>query len=192
MGKTSRHDLAEWDSDDTKKRKLGSVETSLWDPQQDSRRLARRGLKIQRTPVGKGVFATKRFDRAEWIGEIEGTVLPSNVFEGSFYAFDLENGTFLEPASPFRFVNHSCAPNCHIDFLDQPKSISNQLTIRRLILLARREIFTGEQLTIDYAWHWSHAIPCRCKSDDCRRWIVAKSQLEQCLQSKSDAQSTVE
>ncbi len=148
--------------------------------------LDRRGLQVKRTPVGRGLFATKRFSACQIIGEIEGTVLDKATEEGSFYAFDLENGMLLEPSAPFRFVNHSCEPNCHFDFHDGLQRIDQEIPSRRILLLATRGIDAGEELTIDYAWHWNHAIPCRCKSDRCRQWIVAKSQLQQCIEAQNE------
>jgi hypothetical protein len=81
----------------------------------------------------------------------------------------------LEPAPPFRYVNHGCDPNCEFDWfkIAEPGSAVK----RRAFLIALRDIRRGEQLTIDYNWSASAAIPCRCNSPECRGWIVDEDQL---------------
>lgn len=145
---------------------------------EQSRKLAKRGLRIGRSPVGKAVFATRRIFDGTCIGEIEGEVICDDEYR-SRYAFDLENGAQLEPAAPFRFVNHSCEPNCAfdligVDHIDQPKS----RTVRKLLIFAINDIESGDELTIDYNWPASFAIPCNCKTPSCRGWIVGKKSLE--------------
>jgi len=34
------------------------------------------------------------------------------------YCMDIGNGRVLEPHAPFRYVNHSCEPNCEFDWFD--------------------------------------------------------------------------
>ena len=145
---------------------------------EQSRKLAKRGLRIGRSAVGKAVFATRRISDGTCIGEIEGEVICDDEYR-SRYAFDLENGAQLEPAPPFRFVNHSCEPNCAFDLIgvdrmDQPKS----RTVRKLLIFAINDIESGDELTIDYNWPASFAIRCNCKSPSCRGWIVGKKSLE--------------
>ncbi|MDO5581407.1 MAG: hypothetical protein Q4G69_09730 [Planctomycetia bacterium] len=41
-----------------------------------------------------------------------------------------------------------------------------------------RAVRKGEQITVDYAWPASMAIPCRCGSPKCRKWIVDKDEFE--------------
>lgn len=43
---------------------------------------------------------------------------------------------------------------------------------------AVRSIPKGDQITIDYAWPASMAIPCRCGSPGCRGWIVDPNELD--------------
>lgn len=145
---------------------------------EQSRKLAKRGLRIGRSPVGKAVFATRRIFDGTCIGEIEGEVISDDEYR-SRYAFDLENGAQLEPAPPFRFVNHSCEPNCAfdligVDHVDQP----NSTTVRKLLIFAINDIESGDELTIDYNWPASFAIRCNCKTPSCRGWIVGKKSLE--------------
>ncbi len=149
---------------------------------EQTRKLAKRGLRIGRSPVGKAVFATRRIFDGTCIGEIEGEVISDDEYR-SRYAFDLENGAQLEPAPPFRFVNHSCEPNCAfdligVDHIDQP----NSSTVRKLLMFAINDIESGDELTIDYNWPASFAIRCNCKAPSCRGWIVGKKSLERLQQ----------
>ena len=141
---------------------------------------ARRGrdksVRIGATRVGKGVFARRRYPAETVIGEIEGRIIDDPHY-GSDYCMNIEDGRVLEPAAPFRYVNHSCEPNCEFDFFDL-REAGQTTTRRRVFLIALREIKPGEELTIDYNWSASGAIPCRCGAATCRGWIVDPDQLE--------------
>jgi len=138
----------------------------------------KRGAKaprIARTPVGKGVFAGRRYEAAEIVGEIEGTVI-DDLDYGSNYCMDLGDERCLEPAPPFRFMNHSCQPNCQLHWFDIAAG-PGVAAGRRMFVLALDQIAEGDQLTIDYAWPAHMAIPCRCRAPGCRGWIVAEEEL---------------
>jgi hypothetical protein len=134
------------------------------------------------------VFATKLILDGSCVGEIEGEVIVDSEYV-SRYCFDMEDGTQLEPAQPFRFVNHSCEPNCAFQAFSFPKPAEggNPLTLqpvivpssRKLLLFAICDIGAGEELTIDYSWPADFAIPCRCRSVDCRGWIVDLREVDQ-------------
>ncbi len=146
-----------------------------------AQQLARRGLRIGKTTVGKGVFATRRIVDGTCVGEIEGQVILDDNYE-SRYSFDLEGGGQLEPAPPFRFVNHSCEPNCAFELIEispaseslspHPQSQSSTSCPRKLLLFAICDIESGDELSIDYNWPASFAIRCQCKAPSCRGWIV--------------------
>ncbi len=160
----------------------------------ETRKLAKRGLRIGRSPVGKAVFATRRIIDGTCIGEIEGQVIFDDTY-ASRYAFDLENGAQLEPAAPFRFVNHSCEPNCAFDLIGIDVNASSPTepnAVRKLLIFAINDIESGEELTIDYNWPASFAIRCNCKAPSCRGWIVSRKGLErlESLKSEQDAGST--
>jgi len=141
---------------------------------------ARRGrdksVRIGATRVGKGVFARRRYLAETVIGEIEGRVIDDPHY-GSDYCMNIGAGRVLEPAPPFRYVNHSCEPNCEFDFFDLREADRTQ-TRRRVFLIALREIKPGEELTIAYNWSAASGIPCRCQAPSCRGWIVDPSQLD--------------
>lgn len=134
-----------------------------------------KAVRIGHTRVGKGIFAQKRYPAAAVIGEILGEVIDDANY-GSDYCMHIGGTCQLEPAPPFRFVNHNCEPNCEFDFFDLTEPGETQ-SRRRVFLISLREIKPGEELTIDYNWSAGAAIPCRCQAATCRGWIVDPAQL---------------
>jgi uncharacterized protein len=125
-------------------------------------------LRVAPTHVGQGVFAARRLRAGIVIGEIKGEVLDEHPADPS-YCMELPSGKLLEPAAPLRFVNHSCDPNCELFYwFDEDEGPQED----RLWLQTIRCIEPGEELSIDYCWPADAAIPCRCGTAVCRRWIV--------------------
>ncbi len=127
--------------------------------------------------MGKAVFAARPFALGEIVGEITGETIDDPDY-CSRYAFDLENGNQLEPQAPFRFVNHSCDPNCSFEVIDVQQGRTGNVR-RQLMLFAIYLINTGDELTIDYNWPVGFAIPCKCGSSYCRGWIVGEQHLSE-------------
>ena len=143
-----------------------------------------KSVRIGRTRVGKGVFAGKRYPESAVIGEIEGDLI-EDAHYGSRYCMDIGNGLILEPHAPFRFVNHSCEPNCEFDWFDlTPKDQSESQ--RHVFLIALREIKPDEELTIDYNWPADQAMACRCGAPTCRGWIVDAAELAKMNENATD------
>jgi hypothetical protein len=107
------------------------------------------------------------------LGEVTGELIDDPNY-GSLYCVDMGNSLSLEPAEPFRFLNHSCEPNC--EFVTSHEE-ENPAKAPQLFVEVLRAIAPGEELTIDYAWSWDVAIPCLCGTPSCRGWIVAPEQL---------------
>ena len=133
-------------------------------------------VKIRNTDVGRGVFAVRPYPIDSIIGEIMGNVIDDPV-HCSEYCMDLEDGRHLEPDAPFRFVNHCCEPNCEFEWFDLTANVQTQRE-RRVFLISLRDIQADEQLTIDYNWPASAAIPCHCQAESCRGWIVDLAELD--------------
>lgn len=150
-------------------------------------RKARKVVAIERTRVGRGVFATRNHPRGGVIGEIKGKVIEDESYS-SDYCFDLGDAGCLEPDPPFRFMNHSCRPNCRFDYFDVLEP-GQTLARRRVFVFARWDIMPGDELTIDYRWPVTMAIRCRCGSEDCRGWIVAAEQLDELLRQRGAEQA---
>jgi len=124
---------------------------------------------VQQSSIGLGVFAAVRFQRYATVGRVTGRVIRDPTYESS-YCIDLGESSVLEPNEPWRYLNHSCHPNCElVTWEDEPEG--------RMWLTARRKIEPGEELTIDYAWPAEAAIPCACGSPRCRGWVVDRREL---------------
>lgn len=130
-------------------------------------------VRIDETTTGLGVFAVRPYPATSVIGQITGELLRAAT-SATDYTFDLDDKLQLEPAAPFRYVNHSCDPNCEFDWMDDDPQ---DWTTRRLFLSAIRDIDTDEQFTIDYNWPAEYAIRCDCRSPLCRGWIVDPTDL---------------
>lgn len=129
----------------------------------------RGAVEIRDTAVGSGVFALSLFGAREIVSEITGQVVFDVDYE-SDYCMDLGKGALLEPQTPYRFLNHSCEPNCELVLWKKRKHEGRKHA--RLWLQTLRTIEPNEELTIDYAWPPEAAIPCHCRSRLCRGWIV--------------------
>ena len=75
----------------------------------------------------------------------------------------------------FRYLNHSCEPNCEFDWFNVDGSNGD---VAPLYLIALRDIWPNEELTIDYNWPAISAIPCHCAAASCRGWIVSFDELD--------------
>lgn len=122
-------------------------------------------LRVGDSACGRGVFARRRLAARVVLGEIHGDVLDDHPADSS-YVMELGSGRLLEPAPPFRFVNHGCDPNCEIFYWEESPEED------RLWMQTIRPIEPGEELLIDYSWPADAAIPCRCRAPECRGWIV--------------------
>ncbi len=153
-----------------------------WQPAECVRaeRPKRKSLRVGRTRVGKGVFAGRTYPDCSVLGEITGEVIDDASY-GSDYCFDIGDGLLLEPIAPFRFVNHSCEPNCEFNYLEC-SDLPDEEPRKRVYLFALRNIKQGEELTIDYNWAAASAIPCRCQAPSCRGWVVSQDLLEELVE----------
>jgi hypothetical protein len=135
-------------------------------------------LEVRRARLGRGVFAASAYGPQVLVGEVTG-----KIFDGhentSVYSVDLGGDAVLEPDAPFRFLNHSCDPNCEL-LLSRYRYV-NKHRYSRLWLQTLRVIAPQEELTIDYGWPAWAAIPCSCGSRQCRGWIVSIDDLPKML-----------
>lgn len=129
------------------------------------------GIQIQKTKVGKGLFATKNYRKNQTIGQMTGVVITDDNYDPD-YVVDLGKLGVLEPHAPFRFLNHCCEPNAVLIEYEGDASESPTMWVEAL-----RTIRPGDQVTIDYAWPADAAIPCLCGSKMCRGWVVGETEL---------------
>ena len=133
-------------------------------------------VRVAPTSVGRGLFAARGIRRNEQIGEFRGLLIRDPDYS-SEYCLDMGGGQFLEPDPPFRFINHSCDPNCELCFFDDPACDSERVWLYALV-----DIPSNTELTIDYNWPAEGAIPCACGSPLCRGWVVGEDDLPRLLE----------
>jgi len=95
------------------------------------------GVEVRQSGISsQGLFATKKFNKNKKIFCFVGVLATDE--ETSPYALQVDENLFLESTCGFDdFLNHSCDPNCYVDF-------------KKLHLIAKREINIGDELTINY------------------------------------------
>lgn len=129
------------------------------------------GLVGKNCSFGKGLFTTRAFRAGQVIAVVEGRhVREPNPEREEFY-MDFGAEGVLEPFAPYRYLNHSCEPNCELqieEFDDDVPEIS---------IVALRRIKAGEQLSNDYGWPPTDPVPCFCGTPSCRDWIVSPEDL---------------
>ena len=134
-------------------------------------------VRVAPAQFGRGVFALKRFTAGETIGRVDGEIIEDPTYE-SDYCMEMGDEIVIEPSAPFRYVNHSCQPNCEL--VEVHLTWEDDLPDEwELWLETLTDIEPGEQLTIDYGWTADVAIPCGCGSPNCRGWIVAEEEAHQ-------------
>ena len=134
----------------------------------------REGVRVGSSSHGLGVFSSHWLAADDMLGPIAGEIMEDPQYS-SDYCIDLGVQS-LEPSPPFRFLNHSCQPNCALVVYgadDEPKAAGRWSVWLEIL----RQIAPGEQMTIDYAWPAETAVPCQCGSALCRGWIVAEEVL---------------
>ena len=136
-------------------------------------------MSLRVTNVGKGLFARKLFRKRQAIGHMKGKLITGDDYDPD-YVVDMGEFGVLEPHAPFRYLNHSCEPNCELLEWQETESSKPQIWVHAL-----RTVRPSEQLTIDYGWPAESAIPCLCGSPSCRGWIVDQSQLGRVRRRKS-------
>ncbi|HLI67398.1 MAG TPA: SET domain-containing protein-lysine N-methyltransferase [Caulobacteraceae bacterium] len=111
---------------------------------------------------GLGLFATAPISRGEIVIRLGGRVIDDDALARleqpySSVALDENAHLLIDPAHPVRYGNHGCDPNLwHLD---------------AVTIAARRDVASGEELTIDYGTHSlspSWAMACSCGSPLCR------------------------
>jgi len=145
--------------------------------QNQSNRMSRkRAIKVLDSANGRGVFAQRQLKKDEVVGQVRGEITNDDE-QDPRYLMELDGDLLLRPKAPFRYLNHSCNPNCELFVWDDDDEPANDDEPRTLYVGVLRTIPEGGQLTIDYAWPANFAIPCNCKSSKCRGWIVDAGQV---------------
>jgi hypothetical protein len=145
----------------------------LPDNQRPRAMLARNNEKVLFTNIrivetgnkGKSIFADENIKKGDSIFSFIGVTVPSE--EGSYKSLQINKDLCLESTEGFdNNLNHSCAPNCFIDFEQNPK---------QPVLVALRDIKKGEELSFDYNTtdydlndpRAMYSFLCHCQAPDC-------------------------
>ncbi len=131
----------------------------------------RKVIAVKPTSAGKGLFARKLFRKRQTIGPMAGKLITSDDYDPD-YVVDMGDLGVLDPKAPFRYLNHSCEPNCELLEWESTRHAPPQIWVHAL-----RTVRPSEQLTIDYGWPAESAIPCLCGSPSCRGWVVDREEL---------------
>lgn len=99
---------------------------------------------------GKGIFTEIDIPKDSIIMKIIGEEIDENECirreneEDNVYIFYKDDNKYIDTknSDKIKFINHNCDYNCHID----------ENADGDLILVASRDIFAGEELTIDYGY----------------------------------------
>jgi len=132
-------------------------------------------VRVGKVVFGRGVFARTAIPPETIVGQVEGRVINDAEY-ASAYCIDLGSSYSLEPRAPFRYLNHSCTPNCQL-VMTEVEHEDGTPAPAEIHLEALTHIPEGAELTIDYAWSADGAIPCLCGSERCRGWVVAEEEL---------------
>jgi SET domain-containing protein len=131
-------------------------------------------LELRPSPIhGSGAFALQAIPAGtriiEYLGEriakAESLRRCAGGNHGIFHLDDQWDVDGNGEKNPARFLNHSCAPNCHAEGLDGG-----------VWILAQRDIARGEELSFNYGYDLCELEehPCRCGANQCVRYIVAE------------------
>ncbi len=116
---------------------------------------------------GQGVFASLHLPPHTVFAVVAGEYRSGSAYGSTYcYAIDPELALEPEPDNVGRFLNHSCY--CNSESLVYPDSTGK----KRLFLKTIDEVFPGDELTIDYCWPLTSAIPCFCGHETCRGFVI--------------------
>ena len=130
------------------------------------------GTEVQPSKIDKyGLFATKSIPKGTVVAAWGGRILTAKEIkklESKFttnYALEIYPGFYIAETSAqdldaADFINHSCEPNCKI--------------VNRLIMIAKRKIKAGEELTADFdegSQKIGKKTKCHCQSLHCRKIV---------------------
>ena len=122
--------------------------------------------------AGQGLFAAQEIRQGskiiQYIGEkITHEESDRRLAAGNVFIFGLDERSAIDGSTPkniARYINHSCAPNCHTE------QFGNTIWI-----VAIRDIQAGEELTYNYGYEVNDepAEPCHCGTPHCCGYILA-------------------
>ena len=129
-----------------------------------------KGLTVQASRNGMGIFAAKNFSGGGILFEIRGALITCNEEDNldektRANAFRFDKERYLSPTGGIGdFLNHSCSPNSSVTKIND-----------KLFIMAAKNIPSGEEIVIDYStilasddvWE----MQCNCGTKQCRKLI---------------------
>ena len=119
-----------------------------------------KGLYLDRTGVGWGLFTARRIAQGHEVLRFQGPTLTllQTLALGpwSMYPIQVGNDCFIDCECPGAFVNHACDPSCAVRDLDH--------------LVALRNLEPGVEITMQYSCSMLNdpeRLECRCGSREC-------------------------
>ena len=122
--------------------------------------------------AGTGLFTSKNIKKGEVAFIMKGPKIkfhPKNREESMATPniVGLDKDFYIEPISPYVFINHHCEPNLAVDDNDGVSYV------------ALKNIKAGDELTFDYSIseYSDWEMPCSCNSPKCRKIIKSIDKL---------------
>ncbi len=120
-------------------------------------------IRRSRPGTGQGLFASGTIQKGDFVLEYTGTKIPTAEADMSTsrYLFEIDREWTIDGgkrANIARYINHSCAPNCEAQLVDE-----------HVLIYATRKVESGEELTMDYGDEYFDEFirPTGCKCQKC-------------------------
>jgi hypothetical protein len=119
-------------------------------------------LEVRKSRIqGKGVFTSDAFSKGDLVYTVPVSCL-SNVAKPNWACIGKK--LWVSDSRVLNWVNHSCSPSTVLSTAKNP------------VLVAKRDIKPGEEITVDYCKteRGGVKVRCLCKSENCKGYFLRK------------------